>query len=221
VNRPTLLLEAFVPESLVIAIGFAGQGAFFLRFFAQWWASERAGRIAVPVSFWWLSLLGSVFALTYALERRDLVFAAGYVTNFVVYARNLLLARGHARLGSRGMGVLASLLLIVAVAMLARKIAPDPSLVWFAVGGFGQLLWMIRFPLQWIQSEAQGRPVMTTSFFGVTLIGSLFLLAYALHTRDFIFIMGMALVPALALRNLALGRRAPEKPEPAVMEARA
>ena len=196
-----------MPEPLILAIGLAGQGAFFLRFFLQWLASERAGAVVVPRAFWILSLVGSVFALAYALLRQDLVFAAGTATNFIAYGRNLLLARGFARLGDRELGLLATVVALGALTLLAIEVPRDPSWFWFAIGGLGQLLWMTRFPLQWIQSERRGAPVMSPQFFGVTLAGSLFLLGYALHTGDVVFILGMLLVPVLAVRNLVLGRR--------------
>lgn len=196
-----------MPESLIFTIGLAGQGAFFLRFFLQWLASEKRGRIVVPRIFWTLSIVGSVFALIYAIERRDLVFAAGTVTNFFVYLRNMLLDRGFRRLSERDLGIAAVLLAMAALTILTTKIPRDASLFWSLVGAMGVGLWALRFPLQWVQSERRGQPVMTTTFFAVSFVGSLFLLAYALHTGDTIFILGMVLVPILALRNLVLSRR--------------
>jgi lipid-A-disaccharide synthase-like uncharacterized protein len=83
-----------------LALGLAGQAAFFSRFLVQWVASERAGQSYVPVSFWYLSLVGSVVLLVYAIHRREPVFALGYLPNFVVYTRNLVLLRRHGARGS-------------------------------------------------------------------------------------------------------------------------
>jgi lipid-A-disaccharide synthase-like uncharacterized protein len=76
-----------------LAFGLLGQAAFFSRFLVQWVASERAGESFVPISFWYLSLLGSAILLVYAIHRREPVFALGYLPNFVVYTRNLALLR--------------------------------------------------------------------------------------------------------------------------------
>jgi tryptophanyl-tRNA synthetase len=39
-------------ESLIwIAIGFGGQGLFMMRFVVQWWSSEKAKQVVVPVAF--------------------------------------------------------------------------------------------------------------------------------------------------------------------------
>lgn len=76
-----------------IAFGLLGQAAFFSRFLLQWVASERAGRSYVPAAFWYLSLLGSVVLLVYALHRREPIFVLGYLPNSVVYLRNIVLIR--------------------------------------------------------------------------------------------------------------------------------
>lgn len=84
---------------LWLGFGLFGQAAFFSRFLVQWVASERAGESYVPLAFWYLSLLGSVVLLAYAVHRREPIFALGYLPNFVVYTRNLVLLR---RTGARG-----------------------------------------------------------------------------------------------------------------------
>jgi lipid-A-disaccharide synthase-like uncharacterized protein len=84
---------------LWLAIGLAGNAAFFSRFLLQWWASERAGRSYVPLSFWWLSIGGSLILLAYAIHKRDPIFILAYLPNCVVYVRNLMLIH---RRGERG-----------------------------------------------------------------------------------------------------------------------
>ena len=79
------------PDSLWLAIGFAGQLLFTSRFLVQWIASERARRSIVPVAFWWFSLAGGATLLAYALWRRDPVFALGQATGLIIYLRNLIL----------------------------------------------------------------------------------------------------------------------------------
>ena len=76
-----------------LAIGLAGNAAFFARFLVQWIASERAGRSYVPLAFWYLSIAGSLILLAYAIHRRDPVFTLAFLPNCVVYVRNLVLLR--------------------------------------------------------------------------------------------------------------------------------
>ena len=79
------------------ALGMAGQAIFFSRFLVQWIASERAGKSYIPRIFWWLSLVGSMLLLFYAIHRKDPVFVLGQAFGWVVYARNLvLIQRGTA-----------------------------------------------------------------------------------------------------------------------------
>jgi lipid-A-disaccharide synthase-like uncharacterized protein len=72
-------------------LGFAGQLFFGLRFVVQWVASERKGESIIPIYFWYLSLVGSMILLAYAIFRRDPVFILGQSTGFIVYTRNLML----------------------------------------------------------------------------------------------------------------------------------
>ena len=74
-------------------IGFGGQLVFASRFWVQWVASERARRSVVPISFWWLSIVGGLLSLGYAIYRVDPVFILGQLTGTFIYARNLMLIR--------------------------------------------------------------------------------------------------------------------------------
>jgi lipid-A-disaccharide synthase-like uncharacterized protein len=67
------------------------QLAFTARFAVQWIASERSGKSVIPVSFWYLSLIGSTGVLIYAIGRADPVFILGQSFGSIVYVRNLML----------------------------------------------------------------------------------------------------------------------------------
>lgn len=75
--------------------GFGGQALFMGRFLLQWVASERQRRSVIPVSFWYLSILGALVLLAYALHRRDPVFVAGQGLGVAIYLRNLQLLCGE------------------------------------------------------------------------------------------------------------------------------
>ena len=80
-------------------IGWLGNGIFFSRFFVQWYATEKRRQVVVPVSFWWLSLLGSLLLLAYALfYKRDSVFIFAYAFTWIPYIRNLIIHRRHVAL---------------------------------------------------------------------------------------------------------------------------
>ena len=84
-----------------LTIGFLGQAIFTARFLVQWLVSERKQDSVVPVAFWWLSLLGGVTLLAYALFRRDPVIITGQGMGLVVYARNLMLVNKARGIGDR------------------------------------------------------------------------------------------------------------------------
>jgi lipid-A-disaccharide synthase-like uncharacterized protein len=57
----------------------------------RWIASERTAESRVPISFWYMSLIGGLITLTYAIYRMDPVFISGQALGSVVYVRNLIL----------------------------------------------------------------------------------------------------------------------------------
>ncbi|MBH0199279.1 MAG: lipid A biosynthesis protein [Nitrospira sp.] len=80
-------------ETIWLGIGFFGQALFFGRWLVQWIASEKRAESQVPVSFWYMSLIGGLITLAYAIYRMDPVFIAGQSVGSVVYIRNLMLIR--------------------------------------------------------------------------------------------------------------------------------
>lgn len=78
-------------ETIWLAIGFLGQGLFFGRWVIQWITSERKAESQVPISFWYMSLIGGLITLAYAIYREDPVFIAGQSIGSIVYIRNLML----------------------------------------------------------------------------------------------------------------------------------
>jgi lipid-A-disaccharide synthase-like uncharacterized protein len=72
-----------------LAVGFAGQALFSMRFLVQWWASERQKRSVIPVAFWFFSLAGGLTLLSYAIYRQDPVFIVGQAGGLFIYSRNL------------------------------------------------------------------------------------------------------------------------------------
>lgn len=71
--------------------GILGNLCFGSRFFVQWVASERAKKSVMPVSFWYLSILGSLILLAYFIHLRSVVGVLAYLPNLVPYSRNLVL----------------------------------------------------------------------------------------------------------------------------------
>lgn len=84
-----------------IAVGLAGQIAFFGRMLVQWVVSEKRRESVVPTLFWWLSLGGGVCLFAYFVWRVDFVGVLGQSTGIVIYARNLRLIKKQKRRAAR------------------------------------------------------------------------------------------------------------------------
>lgn len=78
-------------EYIWLAVGLLGQGIFSARFIIQWLVSEKEKKSIIPVAFWYLSLVGGVTLLLYALYKRDPVFIIGQFSGIFIYSRNLFL----------------------------------------------------------------------------------------------------------------------------------
>ncbi len=78
---------------------------------------------------------------------------------------------------------------------------------WLVLGFAGQATFSMRFLIQWIASERRHESVVPVVFWWLSLAGGGFLLAYALHRADPVFIVGQAAGIVVYTRNLMLLRR--------------
>ncbi len=74
--------------------------------------------------------------------------------------------------------------------------------LWLGIGFFGQLMFSMRFIVQWIKSEHQKKSVVPVAFWYYSLVGGIILLAYAIHRLDPVFILGQGLGLLIYARNL-------------------
>lgn len=72
--------------------GLVGQSFFFLRLIIQWVRSEKQKETVIPLSFWWLGIIGAVMLMAYAVIRHDIVFIITSLLQLVLYYRNLIIA---------------------------------------------------------------------------------------------------------------------------------
>ena len=80
-------------ELFFLFVGFLGQGLFASRFIIQWIYSERKGESHIPIAFWYLSILGGIGLLVYAIFRKDPVIIVGQTFGVFIYLRNLILIK--------------------------------------------------------------------------------------------------------------------------------
>jgi lipid-A-disaccharide synthase-like uncharacterized protein len=83
---------------------------------------------------------------------------------------------------------------------------------WWVVLGFAaQLMFTMRFVVQWIETERQKKSVIPLAFWIFSIAGGLLLLVYALYRRDPVFIAGQAFGVFVYLRNLQFVLREQKK----------
>ncbi|MBP9002485.1 MAG: lipid-A-disaccharide synthase N-terminal domain-containing protein [Candidatus Hydrogenedentes bacterium] len=172
-----------------ITLGIAGGVLFYGRFYVQWLASERQGRVVVPMAFWYMSMAGALMTFAYSIWRHSPGAAFGLCFNVIVYARNMVLRwREAGRLGPVRNGVvhgLAVLVTLVAVTLTilawrnewtrnARLSHAEAMRNWFWLGmwAIGQAAYFARFGAQWLLSEWRGRSVIPRVFWLLSCVGA-------------------------------------------------
>jgi len=78
------------------------------------------------------------------------------------------------------------------------------ELVWLAVGFIAQLMFSMRFIVQWIASERARRSIVPEMFWYFSVAGGAMLLAYAIYRLDPVFILGQGMGLFIYARNIHL-----------------
>lgn len=76
--------------------------------------------------------------------------------------------------------------------------------LWVIIGFAGQAIFGGRFILQWIASERRRESHIPIAFWYMSIVGGAITLAYAIHRRDPVFIVGQAAGLLVYVRNLML-----------------
>ncbi len=74
--------------------------------------------------------------------------------------------------------------------------------IWLAIGLAAQLLFSMRFLVQWLASERARRSIVPEAFWYFSLSGGALLLAYAIYRVDPVFILGQGLGLFIYARNV-------------------
>lgn len=75
---------------------------------------------------------------------------------------------------------------------------------WKAIGWCGNAVFSSRFIVQWYATEKKKQVVVPTSFWWLSLVGSLLLLIYGLRQKDSVFIFAYAFTWIPYIRNLMI-----------------
>lgn len=85
------------------------------------------------------------------------------------------------------------------------------SQLWTAFGLLGNLLFSLRFIVQWLYSEKRRELVVPAVFWHLSFWGSMITLIYACHVDKLPVILGYFFLPILYARNLVLLARGKRK----------
>lgn len=85
------------------------------------------------------------------------------------------------------------------------------EIFWLGVGFTGQVIFGMRFIIQWIVSEKEKRCVIPRSFWYLSIVGSLILFIYATYRLDPVFMLGTGANSLIYIRNITLLKREDEQ----------
>ncbi|WP_439880008.1 lipid-A-disaccharide synthase N-terminal domain-containing protein [Pontibacter sp. MBLB2868] len=204
-----------ISETLIYGVGLLAQILFSARILMQWIASERAGKVLSPASFWTASMLASVLLMAYGALRNDIVIIGGQFISYFIYMRNIKLKNMWEQIAAP-IRWAAVIFPFVAAAWLMWSETYSFSYIMehskisgalIAWGGLGQLVFTLRFVYQWYHSERAQESILPNGFWIISLIGSLMIISYAVLRMDPILFLGQIFGVVAYSRNFYLGVR--------------
>ena len=76
------------------------------------------------------------------------------------------------------------------------------DLTWNGIGFLAQAVFAMRFVIQWLKSEQEGRSVVPLVFWYCSLIGGLFSFTYVIHQQAWALVLGQGLPLPIYARNI-------------------
>ncbi len=198
----------------ILAIGFLAQVFFSARIIVQWIMSERAHRVLSPSAFWVFSIAGSYLLFIYGWLRSDFAIILGQFVSYFIYLWNLRAKGIWATLPLWLKGVLLFTPLFVVVMVgadawgfVTRFFCNEGVPLWMLLfGSAGQVLFTLRFVVQWLHSRALGESQLPASFWIISLVGSLIIVSYGIMRQDLVLIVGQSFGLVAYVRNLCIIR---------------
>lgn len=213
------LVNWFSVEHLWFLFGAIGLVIFNGRFYVQWLASEREKRSVIPIAFWYMSAVGSLMQFVYAVHLVSPGAAFGNCFNIVIYSRNLIFIWREKGILTRRLYV-ATHAVAIAVALIAtgfmvatwiwefhanRALESQEAIrnwLWLGVWAVGQVLFFLRFLIQWLVTEKERKSVVPPIFWYLSLVAAILQGAAFYQRREWLFAIGMAATLLIYARNL-------------------
>ncbi len=197
---------------LIYALGFLSQVLFFARNIAQWFLSEKKGKVVSPVIYWQISLAASALMLTYGILRNDFAIVLGQFIVYLIYIRNLQLKKAwrtihpFIRVTAFAIPLLFFGWLLFGNVYNFRSVInnKDISTALMIWGSAGQIIFTFRFVYQWMYSEKRNDSFLPIGFWIISTIGSLMIFAYAIYRLDPVLLAAHSLGLFIYIRNILL-----------------
>jgi len=93
-NNELDIQQLFKNENIpfwLLSLGIISQITFNFRFIVQWIYSEKRKESHLPIIFWFLSFIGALLIIIYAIFRKDIVLFSGQMFGFIIYTRNIII----------------------------------------------------------------------------------------------------------------------------------
>ena len=74
--------------------------------------------------------------------------------------------------------------------------------IWLGIGFLAQLMFSMRFIVQWIASERARRSIVPETFWYFSVVGGAMLFAYAIYRLDPVFMLGQGMGLIIYARNI-------------------
>ncbi|MBT3394789.1 MAG: hypothetical protein HN411_06785 [Waddliaceae bacterium] len=211
-------------RELLYPFGFMASFFFALRFFVQWFLSEKKGKSHVTEIFWKLSIIGSSIFMLHGFIQVQAHLSLIQACNIVISWRNLNIMSDKKEPSPLskvfvifGIAITAVIAVFIAqglfsgggISWIRRPQTPwnygsDVNLIWHVIGSCGMAIFASRFWIQWWNAERANKSALNISFWYLSLSGAVLAVAYFVALGDIINILGYSIGIAPYLRNLIL-----------------
>lgn len=199
-------------DILIYSLGFLSQVLFFARNIAQWFLSEKSGRVISPVVYWQISLAASILMLIYGILRNDFAIVLGQFIVYFIYIRNLQLKSAWIIIPAYlrllifllPLGILGWLFFGHTYNFSSILTNEEVSLFLLVWGSAGQVIFTFRFVYQWIYSENRKDSFLPLGFWIISTTGSLMIFTYAVYRLDPVLFLAHSLGLFIYIRNILL-----------------
>jgi lipid-A-disaccharide synthase-like uncharacterized protein len=206
---------------ITAVLGTAGGLVFYGRFWVQWIVSERRKESVIPIAFWYMSSIGALMLFVYDVLVVSPGAAFGVCFNILIYSRNLVHIWRERGSLTRKLNIaihalaiaIASIAVVFTIIVWVWEIREtrtlDPAKAaqnwfWLKIWGAGQVMFFLRFFIQWLATEFKGKSVVPPAFWYLSLAAAICQAPSFVQQQDWVNATGMTLSIFIYARNLWL-----------------